>query len=522
MSAVEQKINELEQLTQTAEFQALPPEERRRILDDYYRRELAPASVDRASFDRIFAAAWQAPPPPKAASERKQLNLTPVWLTLGLVGVTAVALTGLVFWTNNLQDISTQDDATLIKSLRGGDPVREDEVALRRSLPDTGPEVWEIEKALERIAEPIKDGGWLEAKERTARVVDLLNRYEPQILSRVPAGARAPAVQAIAQVRSNIRTLEDKIQAKDITGSTLQARRTFWYLDLLELALLDEFRPEVPAEYRNLPRLEGGWAMVRFTTDRGPFVALVDGFNAPVTAGNFLDLVQRGFYNGLKITRAERFNLVQTGDPSGKGTGGFTDPATGKLRTIPMEVRPARKEAEITASQVIQRRVDYVQDRFELDPIKLRAEMGNLHKRYIADDWKAVPYGKTIQSYPALYYGPPGVFSMARYEKDPNSASSQFFISFSDPELNPTGKNLSDGKYANFGYITQGIRTVRQLKVGDTIQKAEILNCKAAAFNEYRELPPAGSSMYATREGPATNLETSCLPLPAPRLVSGR
>lgn len=41
---------------------------------------------------------------------------------------------------------------------------------------------------------------------------------------------------------------------------------------------------------------------------------VVDGFNAPVTGGNFIDLVQRGFYNNMEIQRADGF-IVQTGDP---------------------------------------------------------------------------------------------------------------------------------------------------------------------------------------------------------------
>lgn len=43
---------------------------------------------------------------------------------------------------------------------------------------------------------------------------------------------------------------------------------------------------------------------------------VVDGFNAPVTAGNFIDLVSRKFYDGLTVQRADGF-IVQTGDPDG-------------------------------------------------------------------------------------------------------------------------------------------------------------------------------------------------------------
>lgn len=41
---------------------------------------------------------------------------------------------------------------------------------------------------------------------------------------------------------------------------------------------------------------------------------VADGYNAPVTAGNFIDLVQRGFYNNMEIQRSDGF-VVQTGDP---------------------------------------------------------------------------------------------------------------------------------------------------------------------------------------------------------------
>ena len=41
---------------------------------------------------------------------------------------------------------------------------------------------------------------------------------------------------------------------------------------------------------------------------------VADGYNAPLTAGNFVDLVKRGFYNGMEIQRSDGF-VVQTGDP---------------------------------------------------------------------------------------------------------------------------------------------------------------------------------------------------------------
>lgn len=46
----------------------------------------------------------------------------------------------------------------------------------------------------------------------------------------------------------------------------------------------------------------------------GTMVIVADGFNAPVTAGNFIDLVNRKFYDNMEVQRADGF-IVQTGNP---------------------------------------------------------------------------------------------------------------------------------------------------------------------------------------------------------------
>ncbi|MER5866092.1 peptidylprolyl isomerase [Kitasatospora sp. NPDC002040] len=70
---------------------------------------------------------------------------------------------------------------------------------------------------------------------------------------------------------------------------------------------------------------------------------------APVTAGNFADLVERGFYDGLTFHRHEPGFVIQGGDPKGNGTGGFIDPDTGRERTIELEVTPELKHGEAGA-----------------------------------------------------------------------------------------------------------------------------------------------------------------------------
>lgn len=83
--------------------------------------------------------------------------------------------------------------------------------------------------------------------------------------------------------------------------------------------------------------------LVALTTSKGVITIQVYQKEAPITAGNFLDLVKRGFYKNMKFHRVEPGFVVQTGDPLGNGTGGFIDPKTHSERTIPLETKPSLK-----------------------------------------------------------------------------------------------------------------------------------------------------------------------------------
>jgi len=86
--------------------------------------------------------------------------------------------------------------------------------------------------------------------------------------------------------------------------------------------------------------------VVEMDTSKGLIKIEIFKDNAPITSENFLDLVGRGFYNGLSFHRYEPGFCVQGGDPQGNGRGGFVDPATGKERTITLEVTPKLRHSE--------------------------------------------------------------------------------------------------------------------------------------------------------------------------------
>lgn len=187
----------------------------------------------------------------------------------------------------------------------------------------------------------------------------------------------------------------------------------------------------------NLPRLQGE-ATVSMVVKGSTITIQLDGENAPVTAGNFADLVNRGVYDGLAFHRVVRQPdpfVVQGGDPQGKdpnfpiaqlGTGGFVDPATNSPRYIPLEIKP-EGAAEPVYSETLS-------DAGVANPPVLR------HTR--------------------------GAVAMARSAL-PDSASSQFYFALAD-------LGFLDGNYAVFGNVTSGMEVVDQIQQGDRIESAKV------------------------------------------------
>ena len=61
---------------------------------------------------------------------------------------------------------------------------------------------------------------------------------------------------------------------------------------------------------------------VHFHTNLGAFTAELFEDKAPKTAANFIDLVKKGFYDGVIFHRVIDDFMIQGGDPTGTGMGG--------------------------------------------------------------------------------------------------------------------------------------------------------------------------------------------------------
>lgn len=330
-------------------------------------------------------------------------------------------------------------------NLPPGNAITDPKSLLRYALPIENREIRQVQKDIEAISGDLRAKRWTPILKNVRHAAQVLALREDNILASIPADRQAKARDLIARLETDVPEFENAVNAKD-KAAVQQVRNRF--LDTvgdIEELMVTDFPFEIPAEYADKPQLLGR-ATVAVETTQGDLTLELDGYSAPITAGNFADLVKRGFYNGLPFTRAEDFYILQIGDPEGAATG-FIDPKTKQERTIPLEIL-----------------VDG-----ETEPV----------------------YGNTFeeiglyQAQPALPFSAFGTLGWARPGEDLNGGSSQFFFFLFEPELTPAGLNLIDGRYAAFGYVTEGAEVLEKLKPGDQILKARIVagaeNLKNAA-----------------------------------------
>ena len=107
-------------------------------------------------------------------------------------------------------------------------------------------------------------------------------------------------------------------------------RRQVWVTSLLCVAgLLGPSQPEVagvspdkPGAASAIAPWKGPAPHVIIETDRGKLTLELYPDVAPRTVARFVELVKKGFYNGLTFHRVVPKFLIQGGDPAGNGTGG--------------------------------------------------------------------------------------------------------------------------------------------------------------------------------------------------------
>ena len=327
-----------------------------------------------------------------------------------------------------------QPEASAI--LAQGDAVTDPQAILRYSLPIENDSVRKLQKSLEDISNQLRAKRWKNISRDLKDASFVLSARRDKLLATIPEERKPQAESLIEQLASGTEELKEIVAAKDREGTYLKRKELLDLVTDLEQSMVVGYPFEVPEEYANLPQLLGR-ATVEMETNKGNLKVVVDGYSAPVNGGNFVDLVKRGFYDGLDFNRAEDFYILQAGDPLGDADG-FIDPKTNEYRAIPMEVLVKGDELPVYGDTL--------------------EELG----RYL--DQPAIPFNAY------------GAIALARPGNDPNGGSSQFFFFKFDTEITPPGYNLMDGRYSVFGYLVEGKEVLEELTAGDKIISAKVVD----------------------------------------------
>jgi peptidylprolyl isomerase len=322
-------------------------------------------------------------------------------------------------------------------ALPSGNAITDGKALLRYALPIDNKPVRELQRSLEDISNQLRANKRWGAISNDLKKANRVLDKPDKILASVPEEKKETATGLIEQLKTDVASLQKLAEAKDKEQTKTERAKALDLVGELEQLMVQGFPYEVPPEYSNLPQLKGR-ATIAMKTTKGDMTIVVDGYSAPVTSGNFVDLVKRGFYDGLEFTRSEESYVLQTGDPDGpKGKEvGFIDPKTKQYRAIPLEI--------------------------------------------LVEGDKKPTYGITLEEagryvdIPVLPFSSFGALSLARPERDVNGGSSQIFFFLFEPELTPAGRNLLDGRYSIFGYVTEGKEVLDELKAGDKILEAKV------------------------------------------------
>jgi peptidylprolyl isomerase len=320
-------------------------------------------------------------------------------------------------------------------ALPQGNAVKDPEAILRNALPIDAPQLQGLQHRLEATSDDLRAKRWKPLAGSVTRTQSLLTSQRAAILERFAPEDQAWAGEQLDALEGQLREVATAAEAQDRDAFLTSRRAALATIGRAEARLVGAFPYVIPAEFDALPRLLGR-ATVLISTNKGDLTAVIDGYNAPITGGAFVDLVQRKFYDGLPFTRAEDFYVLQTGDPKGDAVG-YVDAKSGEERHVPLEIRISG-DAEPIYNQTFE-------------------DVG----RYKAE--------------PVLPFATYGTLGWAHSDGRLDDGSSQFFFFLYEAELTPAGLNLVDGRNAAFGYVVEGMDVLEELTVDDRIVSAQVI-----------------------------------------------
>ncbi|KAG2637754.1 hypothetical protein PVAP13_2NG535700 [Panicum virgatum] len=263
------------------------------------------------------------------------------------------------------------------------------------------------------------------------------------ILGSIPAEHKeegAKLYTSLLEEKGGLQTLLKYIKENDPDKLSIALASSLDTIGKLELLQAPGLSFLLPQQYLEYPRLTGR-GVVEFTVEKGDgstffptgggepksvatIQVVIDGYSAPLTAGNFAKLVLDEAYDGVTLKCASQAIIA--------------DNETGKKGyTVPLEVMPAGQ--------------------FEpLYRTPLSIQDGEL---------------------PVLPMSVYGAIAMAHSaDSDEYSSPTQFFFYLYDKRNSGLGGiSFDEGQFSVFGYTTDGRDVLSQIKTGDKIRSAKLV-----------------------------------------------
>ncbi|XP_024018633.1 peptidyl-prolyl cis-trans isomerase CYP37, chloroplastic isoform X1 [Morus notabilis] len=323
---------------------------------------------------------------------------------------------------------------------------RTGELALRRAIP-ANTNMKSIQDSLEDISYLLripqrKPYGTMEGNVKKALKIAIDEK--DSILASIPADLKEKGSTLYASLidgKEGLKALIASIKDQDpdkVSVGLASSLDTVAELELLQAPGLSFLLPELYLKY---PRLSGR-GIVEFTVEKGDgssfspesggeprktatIQVVIDGYSAPLTAGNFTKLVIDGAYNGTKLNCTDQAILSDNGLDKNKGY------------SVPLEIMPFGQFEPLYKTTLS------VQDG-ELPVLPLSV------------------YGAVVMAH-------------SEVSEEYSSPNQFFFYLYDKRNAGLGGLSFDEGQFSVFGYTTVGRDILPQIKTGDVIKSAKLV-----------------------------------------------
>ena len=323
--------------------------------------------------------------------------------------------------------------------------------ALRRAVPAINPEAGRVQSKLEEAAYLLRipqRKPWGTMSGDVSDSLAIVRNDREKLLEPVPSSGadRDAALATLDEIEQLLVELGPIAQAQDVERFDRGVAMSLDAVSRLRVLQAPGLPFDLPRRYDSEPRLAGR-AVVDFSVRKKSgetfgFVGgdevktatlrvVVDGYNAPLTAGNFVDNARRGCYDGVELKSGETAIFAGGNEARRRRDA----PAA-----LPLEVKP----------------VDDYEPRYR-SPLNV---MG-------------------AEELPTLPMSVNGALAMARGAEDGTADATRFFVyKFDKRSAGLGGLAFEEGEFSVFGYVVNAEEEgfLAQLATGDVIVKAKVVS----------------------------------------------